>query len=55
MEANLIKSVLDANNIECFILHQNTMQARPELQLTGGVQIQVKKEDYKDALGLIAD
>jgi hypothetical protein len=55
-EASLIRSLLEANGIKCFVPDENTVNVNPFYSLAiGGLRIQVDETDVENALKLLKD
>ncbi len=53
MEAELIKSLLEANGIKSIIMSDDAGEMYPSAQLYWGVRLFVKEQDFETAFNLI--
>lgn len=55
-EANMIKSLLDSEDIYCYLNTNDANGVLPQLNLTqGGNELLVREEDFEDAKNLLED
>ena len=55
VEADIVKSFLEANGIKCFLQDKNIATSYPAVTFYTGVRIMVRDEDYEPALQVIRD